>query len=247
MKRFSLLILVFIGLFVLAACGGTETAVTPAPTEMMPEQDAGSSPNDEPMADESSAEKPMADESMADESMDGESMADHNDNMAMDDHEDDMAMEDTANMDTMKHPTWQTLALTNARSGESFTLNDFAGKTVYVEPMATWCTNCRQQLNNVAQIREQFGDDVVFIGLSLETNLNPADLAVYADNQGYDWIFAVMTPEMLQSLAETYGRTITNAPSTPHFIIRADGTHTDLVTGIDSPDQLVQFIQGAQS
>ena len=33
----------------------------------------------------------------------------------------------------------------DARTGQTFTLADLQGKTVYVEPMATWCTNCRQQ------------------------------------------------------------------------------------------------------
>ena len=43
-------------------------------------------------------------------------------------------------------PTWQTLPLTNARTGETFTFADFAGKTVFVEPMATWCTNVTTQV-----------------------------------------------------------------------------------------------------
>ena len=51
--------------------------------------------------------------------------------------------------------SWQQLPLVDARTGESFTLADFAGKTVYVEPMATWCTNCRQQLRTVRDIYTQ--------------------------------------------------------------------------------------------
>ena len=38
---------------------------------------------------------------------------------------------------------------------QTFTLADFAGKTVYVEPMATWCTNCRQQLGNVTEAKAE--------------------------------------------------------------------------------------------
>jgi hypothetical protein len=56
-----------------------------------------------------------------------------------------------------------------------------------------------------------------------------------------------MTPEMLQGLADTFGRSITSAPSTPHFVIRPDGSYTDLVTGIDTPDEIVQQIQAASS
>ncbi len=240
MKKLFVLLMALGLLGILAACSGgmsEETAVS-------------SEPMAETMTDQS--DEAMANEAMANEAMAEEPMADHNDNMAMEEPtmetmEEETAVSNMDNMAMMDQPAWQTIALTDARSGESFTLADFAGKTVFVEPMATWCTNCRQQLNNVAQIREQFGDDVVFIGLSLETNLSSEELARYAADQGFDWRFAVMTPDMLQALADTFGRTITNAPSTPHFIIRADGTHTDLATGIDSPDQLVQLIQGAQS
>ncbi len=35
-------------------------------------------------------------------------------------------------------PEWTRLPLVNARTGASFTLADFAGKTVYVHAMADW-------------------------------------------------------------------------------------------------------------
>lgn len=35
-------------------------------------------------------------------------------------------------------PAWTTLPLTNAHSGETFRLADFAGKTVFLKPMAIW-------------------------------------------------------------------------------------------------------------
>jgi thiol-disulfide isomerase/thioredoxin len=179
-------------------------------------------------------------------------MAETNEMMAEDDHGDDMMsdeeMADTDSMNDMADiPDWQAIELTDARTGETFTLASFSGKTVFVEPMATWCTNCRQQLGNVREARAQLGDDVVFIGLSLETNLASADLAQYQSDQGFDWTFAVMTPEMLQGLADTFGRSITSAPSTPHFVIRPDGSYTDLVTGIDPVDQIVSQIQAAGS
>jgi pentapeptide MXKDX repeat protein len=171
-----------------------------------------------------------------------------NDTMTDDTMTDDTMTDDTMTNDTMTEtPAWQNIELTDARTGEPFTLAGFSGKTVFVEPMATWCTNCRQQLSNVREARSQLGDDVVFIGLSLETNLESADLAQYQSDQGFDWTFAVMTPEMLQSLTDTFGRSITSAPSTPHFVIRPDGTYTELVTGIDSPDQIAQQIQAANS
>ena len=142
-----------------------------------------------------------------------------------------------------ERPGWQTLPIVNARTGETFTFADFAGQTVFVEPMATWCTDCRQQLGNVRSAREQLGDDVVFIALSVETNISAADLAAYADENGFEWHFAVMTPELLAELVNAFGRTISNPPSTPHFIIRADGTTTPLVTGVESAAEIVAQVQ----
>jgi thiol-disulfide isomerase/thioredoxin len=144
-------------------------------------------------------------------------------------------------------PAWQHLALTNARTGESFTLADFAGKTVFVEPMATWCSNCRRQLNNVREASYQLaGYDVVLVALSLETNIDDTTLANYASSQGFDWLFAVITPELLVELADEFGRAIANPPATPHFVIRADGTTTDLVTGIEPAAQILSQIAAAQ-
>jgi thiol-disulfide isomerase/thioredoxin len=144
-------------------------------------------------------------------------------------------------------PAWQQVALTDAVTGKSFTLADFAGRTVYVEPMATWCSNCRQQLGNVKEAKAQLNsDDVVFVALSVETNLAAADLASYASEAGFDWTFAVATPELLQELTAAFGRTIANPPSTPHFIIRPDGTTSELATGIEPAANIIAALKAGQ-
>ncbi len=248
MKKLNIVILVLISLFLLAACtGGEETAVI-EPSEPMVEEAAME--EDEMMAEDSPDDMAESDEMMDEDNHDD--MAESDEMMDDDDHDDEMMsdeeMSDTDGMSEMADvPDWQTIELTDARTGETFTLASFSGKTVFVEPMATWCTNCRRQLGNVRDARTQLGDDVVFIGLSLETTLSAADLAQYQSDQGFDWTFAVMTPEMLQGLADTFGRSITSAPSTPHFVIRPDGSFTDLVTGIEPADQIVSQIQAAGS
>jgi len=255
MKNFKRIILVLIGLLVLAACGGAQEAESVSEASIM---------TDEVMADETMADDDamMAEEGHDDDTDDAM--------MAEEDHDDDMSEEDRAmdsdemaeepmseggddammaedSMENMAElPAWQQLELTDARTGETFTLADFSGKTVFVEPMATWCTNCRRQLGNVREARAQLNDDnVVFIGLSLETTISNADLAQYQSDQGFDWTFAVMSPEILQQLADAFGRSITSAPSTPHFVIRPDGSTTDLVTGIESVEQIAQQILDA--
>lgn len=249
MKNVKLTILLLLALL-LVACGGAaeETAVVPSTTDTATSEEMMDEPMDEEMMNEN-----MDDEAMMDESMDEEmATTDHEEGMAemeetmeeADAMSDDM-MEDDMAMSEM--PLWMTTVLTDVRTGQTFTLADFAGKTVFVEPMATWCTNCRQQLGNVAAARAQLGDseDVIFVGLSVETTISNDDLAAYTEETGFNWTFAVVTPEMLVSLAETFGQTVTNPPSTPHFIIRADGSTTDLTTGFEGPTELLQSIQDA--
>ncbi|MDZ4770828.1 MAG: redoxin family protein [Chloroflexota bacterium] len=144
--------------------------------------------------------------------------------------------------------SWVDLPLVDARTGATFRLADFAGKTVYVEPMATWCTNCRAQQNIVRDVRAQVGDaETVFISLSVETALTPADLAAYAVTENYGWTFAVASPDMLQALVAQFGLTISNPPATPHFIISPTGVVSELSTGQHDAAALTNQLDAARS
>lgn len=144
-------------------------------------------------------------------------------------------------------PAWQTIQLTNARTGETFTLADYAGKTVYVEPMATWCTNCRAQMNRVIPVYDALGNDgdYAFVSLSVGESVSDQVLADYADREGFDWIFAVAPPDMLAELTNAFGRAALTPPSTPHFLIYPDGTDSGLKTGPESTDDLRAAMTGA--
>lgn len=230
-------VMLTIGLLILVACGGSEPA-----TQVQTANQSAQATAEEPAVEVDAEPEIMADESA--EAMDDPAEAMDDPATAVDAGVTVASDEPAAGSNL---PAWQQATLTNVRTGESFTLAEFAGKTVFVEPMATWCTNCRRQLGNVQQARAQLNDDnVVFVALSVETNLTNEQLVEYTQATGFDWVFAVMTPEMLQSMADQFGRTIANPPSTPHFIIRPDGSATELVTGIKSVEDIISQIQAAQ-
>ncbi|MDL1922074.1 TlpA family protein disulfide reductase [Chloroflexi bacterium CFX3] len=147
-------------------------------------------------------------------------------------------------------PAWMTIELVNAETGETFTLADFAGKTILVEPMATWCSNCRRQITETTKLIRQLTEDederlenLVFIGLSIETNLQPADLKTYAERNDFALTFAVMSEDMLRALVAEFGRGVANPPSSPSFIIRADGTFTELIFGIEPVEDILAKLE----
>ena len=142
--------------------------------------------------------------------------------------------------DAMAMPAWQTLELTDVKTGKAFKLADYHGKTVYVELMATWCPNCKKQLGYVTAAKKQLANNnIVYVALSVESDLAPAKLAKYAANTKYDLQFAVLNAKGLKAFSDAFGRSALNPPSTPHFIIRPDGTNTELSTGFETADVLV--------
>jgi thiol-disulfide isomerase/thioredoxin len=144
-------------------------------------------------------------------------------------------------------PAWTNLTLTNARTGDTFKLADFAGQTVYVEPMATWCTNCRAQQHRVVDVVNKLGsEDYAFLSLQIEMNVSNADLAAYADKEGFNWTFAVVTPELLDALVKQFDRSITVPPSTPHFTINPQGDVSPLITGPETADDLIAKLTAIQ-
>ncbi|TVR85878.1 MAG: hypothetical protein EA416_16235 [Trueperaceae bacterium] len=143
-------------------------------------------------------------------------------------------------------PSWLSLELTDARTGELFALGDLEGRTVFVQPMATWCSSCRRQMAVLRDVIEGLDPDAyAFVGLSVETALAPSELARYVDSQGFGWTFAVSTPELLRALTATFGFGAANPPATPHFIVRPDGSVGELSTGFRNAEQLVAALSEA--
>ena len=140
----------------------------------------------------------------------------------------------------------KSLALTNSDTGETFTLADFEGKTVVVKSMATWCGKCKSNLKSIQAAQTQLNDpDLVVVALSVEANLPDEDLAQYAEDEGFDFVFAVATPDMTRALASEFGQTALNPSIGSHFIIDANGHVSDLTTGTIDSQELVTRLQAA--
>lgn len=142
-------------------------------------------------------------------------------------------------------PAWFSASLTNVRTGESFSIQDFKGKVILVETMAVWCSNCRRQQGQVIELHNLLGtrDDFISIGLDIDPNESAEQLRDYVDNQGFHWLYAVSSADVSRALSDLYGAQFLNPPSTPMLAIdRHGGVHV-LPFGIKSADELLQFIQ----
>jgi thiol-disulfide isomerase/thioredoxin len=152
---------------------------------------------------------------------------------------------DTTVAPTTALAAWQTLPITDV-DGVTFSLADFAGTPVFVETFATWCPKCRAQLKRTNDAALAAGDGAAFIALSVETDLDASEVATYAADNGFDGIrFAVVDPAMLAALVEAFGNSIANPPSTPTFVVAADGSVGELRTGDESADDIAARLSPA--
>jgi len=223
--RNTLLSLMLLLAIVLTACGGAA-----APDAMMNE------PGNEMMEP---THAPMIEES------NDQAMAEPTHDMMMEDSIETPIAPMNEPSDMMDTPAWFDASLTDARTGQAFSINDFQGKVVLVETMAIWCTNCLNQQGKVKALHEQLGarDDFISIGLDIDPNENTEALKKYVENKGFDWLYAVPSTHVSREIASLYGDQFLNPPSTPIVVIDRHGDAHPLPFGIKSTDDLMQAIQ----
>jgi hypothetical protein len=218
----SLLIgLLLITGLLLAACSASEA---PAGSALAAAQDttakdAGSSESAMKDSDDAMMDEKPADDAMMDEKAAGDAMMDK-----------PMA----------ELPAWFSASLTDVNTGQTFTVADYQGKVVLVETLAVWCSNCLKQQREVLALHQALGerDDFVSVGIDIDLNESAEQLKDHAGRNGFDWVYAIATPEVARAISDLYGVNFLNPPSTPMLIIDRHGQVHPLPFGIKSAAEL---------
>ena len=94
----------------------------------------------------------------------------------------------------------------------------------------------------------ELGDeDYVYVSIAGDPFLNNQQLASYADSQDFDWVFTIGTEDLLGELVTQYGRQILVTPTMAHFVIRPDGSVSEMMQGAPSPNELIDEIRNAST
>ncbi len=76
--------------------------------------------------------------------------------------------------------------------GGTFTLSEHRGKPVIVFIMAYWCGTCVPEAQALAQLQEEYGDQVTIVALDVDPSSTPERLAAFKQfvgNPDYIWAF----------------------------------------------------------
>lgn len=116
-----------------------------------------------------------------------------------------------------------TVQLYDVVSGQPFTLGQLAvDRPVLLEAMAVWCTNCRQQQDQVRAAHQMA--DFSSVSLDIDPTETNGDLREFAQRQEYDWRFAKANQELARLLRDRFGTAVLNPPSTPKIVLLPDGS-----------------------
>lgn len=72
--------------------------------------------------------------------------------------------------------------------GETFRLSDCRGKVVFLNIWATWCPPCVREIPDIQALSEAYSDDLVVIGVSMESEQTVRD---FVEENGYTYSFGI--------------------------------------------------------
>ncbi|HET9914704.1 MAG TPA: TlpA disulfide reductase family protein [Anaerolineales bacterium] len=142
-------------------------------------------------------------------------------------------------------PDWFNMELTDVQTGETFTMNDYAGKVVLLETMAMWCPSCLLQAGQVQKLHEVLGnpEDLISVSLDVDVNEDVASLKSYAVEYGLDWHLAVAPLEVARALGNLYTAQYLNPPLSPMLIIDREGNVHHLEYGLKKVETLQKIVE----
>jgi thiol-disulfide isomerase/thioredoxin len=224
-------LLAIAGALIFTACNTVAPAAVPAvvTVEVMMEDEI-----DDAMVEDEMEMAGKEDESMMDDDDEHEMSSDDTDAM--------MDKDDATMM--MELPAWFDAELLNVSTMENFNVSDFKGKTVLVETMAIWCSNCLKQQKEVKALYDSMENkgDLVILVLDIDTNDSPDKLKDYANKHGFSWNYAVASVDVAREIGALYGDQFLNPPSTPMLIIDPHGDSHPLPFGHKSATDLAEAL-----
>ena len=146
---------------------------------------------------------------------------------------------------TPGRPEWFGVQMTDVTTGESFSINDFSGKVVLVETMATWCPTCLFQAAYVRKLHRLLGnrDDLVSVSLDEDLNEDAPLLKAYVEEYGFEWRFAVAPLVVNRALGNLYSAEFHNPPLSPMLLIDRAGNAHQLEFGLKDTERLQTIVE----
>lgn len=146
--------------------------------------------------------------------------------------------DDGASSDGEESPSgegWQATTLEDVTTGEQFVIAEI-DQPVVMHAFATWCSTCKRQQETLAEVHSSVGDEATFVDITIDENDDPDAIRNHAEDNGFDWRFAVAPNEMTSELVDEYGQQVAIAPQSPVIVVCPDSSTQTLSKGASTED-----------
>ena len=102
---------------------------------------------------------------------------------------------------------WTKISMTDAVTGEQFTIDELAkqGKPVLLHTFAVWCPACSLQLHESEGMLAASPDAFTIVGIDLDPNENQDMVKRHVTKEKYAGYFATSPKELTRGLVGTFG------------------------------------------
>jgi len=137
---------------------------------------------------------------------------------------------------------WMNTEMTNAATGEIFTLHELArnGTPVVVHLVATWCSYCNAQFGESTTFLENYPGKAHVVQIGIDTRETQEHIASHAASKGYEGIFTVAEEPVMQGFMALFGEEI--MMGIPQTIIIYGNDIAYLGAGVRSSDTIASRV-----
>lgn len=133
--------------------------------------------------------------------------------------------------------SWREIEIQNVITNEKLIINDIQ-KPIILESFAVWCPTCKKQQEEIKELHEEIGDEIISISLDTDPNEDKEQVINHLTRYGFDWTFVIAPKELTKSLIDEFGVGIVNAPQAPIVIICQNKEVKFLGRGVKSSEEL---------
>ena len=137
------------------------------------------------------------------------------------------------------------------QNGEEHSLDEYRGKTVFLNFWATWCGPCQREIPDIEELYRDRGEnegDLVVLGVANpktdsrpnNSDVSEADVKAFIDERG------IAYPVLMDTTGEMFsGYRIRSFPTT--FMIDKDGNIFGYISGMLTPDMMDSIVEQTMS
>lgn len=114
---------------------------------------------------------------------------------------------------------WMDIELKDVATGETFRISDFKGSTVLVQSFAVWNTISKGQQDRIERLLSMDGINVTAVSIDIDLRETEERVKGHIEEHGYDWRYAVATPELKEALIDDYGNAIIDVVGSPILLV----------------------------